>query len=458
MQPSRSAEQRLAHHAAKLTFDQIPVSALECAKVFVKDTIAVGVAGSKVPELQPLIGAVSKWGNQTNVSVWGQNWRADPSQAILLNAFQIHCQEYDCLHEGAVLHAMATLMPVLTAQAQTADQPVSGRSFLTAVVAGVDIACTLGLAANQGLRFFRPATSGGFGAVGGLANLRGLSAEQTISAWGHQLAQVSGTMQGHTEGSVILPFQVGVNARAAWQSCDLTQAGFASLEHPITGKFGYLPMFEADFSLDAVLDGLGQQWRIEELSHKPFPSGRACHGGVEGLMALRAEYGFEVDEIEAIVVTGPALINHLVNRPPLANPSPSYARLCMPYVLAKVLQHGEIDPTHYSDQELADPRTFALAHKVRMVCDDNPDPNTFVPQTVTVELTSGKRLVKRLEQVLASPDRRLDKQAQDSKFKRCWSLAAFALAAPEPLIDQLEQLETLDDVRPLFNQLTATIV
>jgi hypothetical protein len=93
-----------------------------------------------------------------------------------------------------------------------------------------------------------------------------------------------------------------------------------------------------------------------------------------------------------------------------------------------------------------------------MVCDDNPDPNTFVPQTVTVELTSGKRLVKRLEQVLASPDRRLDKQAQDSKFKRCWSLAAFALAAPEPLIDQLEQLETLDDVRPLFNQLTATIV
>jgi aconitate decarboxylase len=455
MQQTRAAEHRLAHHAAKLTFDQIPASAIECAKVFIKDTLAVGVAGSQVPELQPLIRAVAQWGTQTTVGVWGHNWHADPSQAIVLNAYQIHCQEFDCLHEGAVLHAMATLMPVLAAQAQTAG-PISGQSFLTAVVAGVDIACTLGLAANQGLQFFRPATSGGFGAVAGLANLRGFTVEQTISAWGHQLAQVSGTMQGHTEGSVVLPLQVGVNARAAWQSCDLTAAGFPSLAHPLTGKFGYLPMFERDFSLDALLDRLGQQWRIEELSHKPFPSGRACHGGVEGLMALRAEHGFQAEDIQSIIVTGPPLINHLVNRPPLPNPSPNYARLCMPYVLAKVLQHGEIDPTHYSARELADTATFALAQKVRMVSDDNPDPNTFVPQTVTVELTNGTRLVKRLEHVLASPDRRLDKQAQDKKFRRCWSLSAFSLGEPEPFMQQIEGLETLDDVRPLLAKLTAT--
>jgi len=454
MQQTRAAEHRLAHHAANLTFDQIPASAIECAKVFIKDTLAVGVAGSRVPELQPLIRAVRQWGTQTTVGVWGQSWLADPSQAILLNAFQIHCQEFDCLHEEAVLHAMATLMPVLTAQAQSAG-PVSGKHFLTAVVAGVDIACTLGLAANQGLRFFRPATSGGFGAVAGLSNLRGLTAEQMIAAWGHQLAQVSGTMQGHTEGSVILPLQVGVNARAAWQSCDLTGAGFPSLECPITGKFGYLPMFEGDFSLEPLLDTLGQQWRIEELSHKPFPSGRACHGGVEGLMALRAEHGFQVEDIQSITVLGPTLINRLVNRPSVTNPSPNYARLCMPYVLAKVLQHGEIDPTHYSAQALMDPVTFALGQKVKMVSDENPNPNTFVPQTVTVMLNNGTELVKRLEQVLASPDRRLDTQAQNKKFRRCWSLSAYALGEPEPFIDQLERFETLDDVRPLLAQLTA---
>jgi 2-methylcitrate dehydratase PrpD len=261
-------------------------------------------------------------------------------------------------------------------------------------------------------------------------------------------------MQGHTEGSVILPFQVGVNARAAWQSCDLTAAGFPSLANPITGKFGYLPLFEGDFDIGSLLDELGHLWRVEQLSHKPFPSGRACHGGVEGLMALRREYGFGVEQVRRITVKGPPLINHLVNRPPIQYPSPNYARLCMPYVLAKVLQHGEIEPTHYDQDALEDPVTFALSQKVTMVSDGNPDPNTFAPQTVTVELTNGESLVKVLSEVLASPTRRLEKEARDKKFRACWALAKTELESPDTIMRQLEQLQTLEDVRPLLARLT----
>lgn len=455
MQLVGAVESRLADHAARLTFNQLSDSAVAQAKIFVADSFSVGVAGSRVAEVQPLVRAVKQWGTVQTVGVWGQSWCVDPSQAILLNAFQIHCQEFDCLHEGAVLHAMATLLPVLTAQAQTTDQAVSGRDFLTAVVAGVDVACTLGLAANQGLRFFRPATAGGFGAVAGLSNLRGFSAAQTLSAFGHQLAQVSGTMQGHSEGSAVLPFQVAVNARAAWQSCDLTAAGFPSLSHPFTGAFGYLPLFEGDFDMGSLLDELGQQWRVEQLSHKPYPCGRACHGGVEGLMTLRHEHSFSAAAVERITVTGPPLINHLVNRPPLSNPSPNYARLCMPYVLAKVLQHGEINPTHYDHDALSDPETFALSQRVTMVSDGNPDPNTFAPQTVTVALTNGERLTKSLTEVLASPARRLDPHARDKKFRACWALGIGALAPADAVMAQLEQFETLENVRPLLAQLTA---
>jgi|UniRef100_UPI0040486F82 aconitate decarboxylase len=455
MQNSGAVELKLAEHAAGLTFESLPSAAVDQAQIFVADTLSVGVAGSRVAELEPLIRAVKGWGTQISVGVWGQNFCVDPSQAVLLNAFQVHCQEFDCLHEGAVLHAMATLLPVLTAQAQISARPISGRQFLTAIAAGVDVACTLGLAANQGLRFFRPATAGGFGAVAGLANLRGFDAQQTRSAFGHQLAQVSGTMQGHTEGSAVLPLQVGLNARAAWQSCDLTAAGFPSLTNPITGQFGYLPLFEVDFDMGSLLDELGQIWRVEQLSHKPFPSGRACHGGVEGLMALRREHGFAVEQVKRITVAGPPLINHLVNRPPIQNPLPNYARLCMPYVLAKVLQHGEIEPTHYDQDALEDPVTFALSQKVTMVSDGNPDPNTFAPQTVTVELTSGECLVKVLNEVLASPARRLDKQARDKKFRACWALANTALEPPDTVMAQLEQLQTLEDVRPLLARLTS---
>jgi len=453
-----NAETRLAQHAATLTFEHLPASAVECAKIFITDTLSVGVAGSRVPEVQPLIQALGQSGREAVVGLWGHGQQADPAQAILFNAYQVHCQEFDCLHEGAVLHAMATLLPVLVAQVQTAGAlsiPTSGRAFIAAVAAGVDVACTLGLSANRGLRFFRPATSGGFGAVAALANLRGFSPEQTLSAMGHQLAQASGTMQGHTEGSVILPFQIGLNARAAWQSCDLTEAGFPSLQQPITGKFGYLPLFEGDFEIESLLNDLGVRWRVEELSHKPFSSGRACHGGIEGLMALRAEHGFDLEDLTAVIVKGPPLINQLVNRPPLSHPSANYARLCMPYVLAKVLQFGEIDPTHYDVEALNDEKTYALAQKVTMVTDGNPDPNAFVPQTVTVELRDGTRLTKRLEQVLASPSRRLDKAARDKKFQRCWSLSATRLGDAQRMLDELERLDELDDVGPLLGLCTA---
>ena len=172
-------------------------------------------------------------------------------------------------------------------------------------------------------------------------------------------------------------------------------------------------------------------------------------------MALRREHGFAVEQVKRITVKGPPLINHLVNRPPIQNPSPNYARLCMPYVLAKVLQHGEIEPTHYNQDALRDPVTFALSQKVTMVSDGNPDPNTFAPQTVTVELTNGECLVKVLSEVLASPSRRLGKEARDKKFKSCWALAKTTLETPDTIMAQLEQLQTLEDVRPLLARLTS---
>jgi 2-methylcitrate dehydratase PrpD len=349
---------------------------------------------------------------------------------------------------------MATLLPVLLAEAQVRGA-VTGKALLCALAAGVDIACTIGLASNLGLRFFRPATSGGFGAVAGLANLRGFDADTTLAAFGHQLAQVSGTMQAHTEGSVVLPLQIGLNARAALQSCDLAQAGFPSLQTPLTGKFGYLTMFETDWDLKRAMGDLAEQPKIAELSHKPYPSGRATHGGIEGLTVLREQAKFSMQDVAEISVIGPPLINHLVNRPPLQNPTPNYARLCMPFVLAKVLQHGTLDPLHFRGDALFDAQTYALANKVNMQVDGNPNPNALGPQVVRVRLVDGRVFEHRLEAMLASPSRPLSVQACTTKFDRCWQLAAQPMGASQPLKDVVAHLEDCLDLGDLVQHLAA---
>ena len=443
----------LAQHAAGVRFEHLSSQAIDAAKIFLLDSLGVGVAGGSTPEITPLLSAVSQWGDGTNVTLWGRRVKLTATQAVLVNAYQLHCQEFDCLHEGAVLHAMATLLPVLLAEAQVRG-PVSGRAFLTALAAGVDVACTIGMASKLGLRFFRPAASGGFGAVAGLANLRGFDAATTLAAFGHQLAQVSGTMQAHTEGSVVLPLQIGVNARAAWQSCDLAQSGFPSLQTPLTGRFGYLPMFESEWDLESAMQGLGERWRLTELSHKPYPSGRATHGGIEGLSALHTQFGFAAADVAEIVVRGPSLLNHLVNRPPLERPTPNYARLCMPFVLAKVLQHGGLDPMHFRGNALTDPATYFLSLKVRMEKDDNPNPNALVPQQVTVRLKDGTVLQHAIDAMLASPKRPLSREAQLLKFYRCWTLSAEPMGSPEGLVELVDELERYSDIAGIIRQLT----
>lgn len=442
-----TAAARFADHALGVRFADLPAKAVARAKVYILDSLGVGIAGSSVEGGDGLLRVASGWG-AGSVPVWGRSARLSAPAAAFMNAWQMHNQEYDCLHEGAVVHAMATTLPAALAAAAIRGG-VCGQALIAAVAVGTDIAAGLGLASKAGFRFFRPATAGGFGAVAAAGRILGLSHAELCAAFAWQLAQVSGTMQSHLEGSPILPVQVAFNARAALQSCEMAPLGFTPAHAIFEGPYGYLPLFEGAFELEAVLDSLGRDWRIAEFSHKPYPAGRATHGGIEGVMALRAQHGFTVDDVTRIEVLAPPLIVRLVGRPPRENAGASYARLCMAYAVAKVLQHGALDLSHFRGDSLNDPDTFRLAAMVETKGDENPDPNALAPQTVVIHLRNGTTLHWRCESMLAHPDRPLTQAQHLAKFRRCLDFSAEPLDARARLERAVEGLETLGDVRVL---------
>ena len=375
--------------------------------------------------------------------------------AALLNGFQIHCQEYDCVHEGAVLHPLATLLPAVLAHADRAGG-VSGRDLLAAVAVGVDISAGLGIASRSAMRFFRPATAGGFGATAAVARLMGFDQETLCNAFGLQYAQTSGTLQPHLEGSVALPLQVGLNSRAAVQSCDLAGQGLPGPRDVFEGPYGYLRLFEGEWDLEPVFANLGKRWRVAELSHKPYPAGRATHAGVEALIRLRKERPFTLDEVEAVTIVGPPVTARLCSRPDVPEPTQNYARLCMAYIAAKVLLHGEIDLAHYRGEHLTDTETHRVAQKVRMLSDGGNDPNALVPVSTTIRLTGGEELIWNCTDMLASPTRRLTREQHLTKFRRCWQFAEAPLtdSARDRLVDLVDRLEEVGDVRELTSLTT----
>jgi 2-methylcitrate dehydratase PrpD len=332
------------------------------------------------------------------------------------------------VHEPAVLHPMATVLAALLAEAERGE-PVSGERFLTAVVAGVDVAVTLGLAAPGPLTFFRPATAGIFGCVAAIASLRAMPRETALDAFGHALALVSGTMQAHLEGKPALPVQVANAARNALVAADLAQAGMPGVRDPLAGPFGYFALLEVREELDAAMAGLGHGHRITQVSWKPFPTGRAGHGGIVAAQALMAQ-GITAATLESFEYHAPPLIHRLVGRPAKLGMEPGYARLCMQYLVACVLVRGAVGLGDFSRAALDDPAVLALAARIRVVADGNPDAAAFVPAVALATCRDGTVLRHDVAAQLGAPAWPLSPQQHHAKAAACLAFAGLESATP----------------------------
>lgn len=441
-----------AQHVADRRFDDFPLAAVAAAKTFVLDTLGVGIAGSCGPRTAELIAAQRRSGAGTCARVWSTGERLAAPAAALCNAYQVHNSEFDCVHEAAVAHVMSVVLPVALAGAERAGG-VDGRRLIEAVVLGVDVAASLGVAARSGLRFFRPATVGAFGATAALAKLEGLSQQQTEHAFSIAYGQLSGTMQAHTEGSMLLALQMGFSARNAIVAVDLAAAGIEGPHEILEGRFGYFKLFEPAGDPAAVVRELGRTWRITEVSHKPFPSGRATHGIVDACLELKALHGFHAGEIDSVVAEVPPLVQHLVGRAPRPDMEINYARLCAAYVAARALRRGNLGADDFTSVAYADPETQDLARRVSIRTADLGDPNALAPVTVEITLRDGRRVAQRVDAVSGSPAKPMTRDAHLKKF-RDNAMAGRRPVAPvraERAIALVDRLEELPDVAELVD-------
>jgi 2-methylcitrate dehydratase PrpD len=412
---------------ARLASGEVPAAARVAAKAFIADSLGVGIAGGQAPWAAEVLAAAAAGGGREEASVWGAGRRLPLHEAAMVNGFRMHALEFDCVHEGAVVHAMSAVLPCLVGWAER-EGGIPGELLLRAVVAGIDVAATLGLCSRAPMRFFRPATCSGFGATAGLALLAGLDEAAARSALGIYYGQCAGTMQAHIEASPQLAMQMGFAARNAVTAVELARRGMPGPQAPISGQFGYFALFDGQAD-PAPFEALGRVWRVCELSHKPWPSGRATHGGIDGVRRLIERDGVTAAQVRAGRFLVPQLTARLVGRPAQDCMTQAYARLCLSYVGAVCLRHGTVGLGDFTDAALAEPDTLSLARRLAVVADANPDPNALLPQRVELTLTDGRSLGCEIDAVLGSPSRPLPAADARAKFAACGGSAALWDAA-----------------------------
>ncbi len=437
-----------ADHALSARYENLTESAQDAVKTFILDSIGVGIAGANSPLSSQIRKATKNWSEHGNANVWGSgNVQVNSQTAAFLNGFQIHCQEFDCVHERALVHPMATILSAIMADIDQYSYTVSGPELAVAIAVAVDLSTGIGSCVESPLKFFRPANAGLFGAVLGISRLRRFNVDQVKNAMGYALAFNAGTMQAHHEGKPALPIQIANAARNAIAACDLAENGIEGPIDSLEGKFGYFALFEDKAHPETLTTNLGETWKITELSHKPFPTGRAAQGGIVLMQDLRSRRVTHND-IEKIWLDAPPLIERLVGRPVIRDMSPSYARLCFQYLGALALMKGYVELSDFEETSLRDSKVLELGNRIEVKSDGSINESTFTPQKMIVCLKNGRTIENSICVLYGSPSNPMSKEDQLRKFRNCVN---FGFGQPsdsiaDKLIDTIDKLEKVKNV------------
>ncbi len=374
----------------------LPAAVRADAARLLADTLAVGAAGSTAPGAAGVLAAARGWGAGDDARLIGSPGRLPAPGAAFVNAFRIHCLEWDAVHEPAVVHALS----VVTAALGASIDRMGGcdpDAALVALAVGVDVAAGLGMAATLPLTFFRPATAGCIGAALAVARLEGIEALENVLGLAYSFC--SGTMQAHVEGSIALPLQIANAAHSAIMAVDLVRGGLTGPHDALEGPFGYFALIDRG-DLSSYTDRVGERWLISDVSTKPYPSGRASHGA----LGMIADLGVAPEDVQWIELFAPPLIKRLVGRPFHPGMTPAYARLCLPLLAALMLRDRQIDPRRFTLATFADPALADLAGRVIVNDDGNPDSNTLSPQRIVLTRRDNSVSEHAIPATLGSPE------------------------------------------------------
>ncbi len=268
----------LAEFAALLRYEDIPTPVIVMTKACVIDAIAVSLFGSSLPWSKSVeVFAQHVGSNGSSTILTPQLRRSSAPAAALANGTFAHAFEFDNLRQPSVgVHPGSTA--TVGALAVAEEYGVSGRDFLTALVAGNECMLRTGLAAKQTselMGFHAPGQTGVFGSAIAASRIMNHDAHRTTMAIGISGSLCSGLLAFAKAGNggMVKRLHMGRAAEGGVTAAYLAARGFEGPDVLLEGKFGYLDVYARDGDPQLLTDGLGSHWETLNIWFKMFP----CH-------------------------------------------------------------------------------------------------------------------------------------------------------------------------------------
>lgn len=347
--------------------------------------------------------------------------RTDAARVVRNPAGLGNILEIDDVHRTALLHPGPVVWPALVARhgltlGAALDAGVRGYEAMIAVGATFD--------AHHYAHFHNSATAGGFGAAAAVAAAMELTEAQTTDALGNAGSVAGGVWRLRHENVLTKSYHMMHAVATGTAAAVGAAAGLTGPRFILEGEQG---LYAATCRAPRPMT-FGPDWRIAEVSFKPWAACRHAHPAIDAALALADEVDLSDTDLE-VATYADALA--FCDRPDPATPTD--AKFSLQHAVAVVVARGAPQLADFEPAAIADPRLSALRRRVRVVAD--PTITARYPAHFGARVSGGGGSVERVD-TLGDPERPLDRAGVVAKFAAlmAWGGVAAATDAAVGLI------------------------
>jgi 2-methylcitrate dehydratase PrpD len=343
----------------------------------------------------------------------------------------------DDVHRSAILHPGPVVWPSLLSAVRESASDME--TLLNGAVRGYEAVIAIGetFDAYHYARWHNSSTAGGFGAAAAAASVFGLDQTQTSWALGN-IGSIAGGFwhMRHSPGAMTKQLHIAHAALAGLWVARLARRGFVGPSKILEGPQGlYAAMTEQPGPLL-----LGEGWRMNEVSFKPWPACRHAHPAIDAALQLKDQG----------VLGGQVLVETYADAIAFCDrPSPTTvieAKFSLQHALAIVAARGEPRLEDFEPeaihQELAAMRALVEVREAE-------DISARYPAHFGARVTSGGRTIE-LVDTLGDPERPLDPDAVTRKARQLIAWGGLSDADADSAVDIVLHG---DDAAPLLRLL-----
>ncbi|QMU21823.1 MmgE/PrpD family protein [Gordonia rubripertincta] len=418
---------RLANWAAGLDLDDIPEVTRRAALRHLLDGIGNAIGARRLDQGGPGLSVARGLGGPPQAHPLGDPEAISAPAAAFANGVLMHALDFDDTHAGALVHPTTVVAPAVLAVAE--EVGATGAQTVTALVAGLEIACRLGAAAPHGFHtrgLHATAVVGPLAGAVAAGLLYGADADRLTDAIGVAASSSGGLLEFLDTGAntkVLHPGNAGFSGVLAAR---LALAGASGPESVLEGRRGlYRALADRDVDPDVIVADLGTRWESAGIGIKPYPSCQLMHASLDAVAQALAEAARSGTEVPASRIAAISVDVHpdsvdIVCGPGTGSRSPRSvydAKFDLPWSVAALVHDGAVTVDTYADDSIVRPEVAATAGLVEVVPVPDDRPAADAAGRAVITLDDSTRFVGEVPCSRGTSGRPMDDAAVAEKFR-----------------------------------------